>query len=147
MKKSLLAICMVTALLAATVHADPRVPDDMMRGRSSQYQEGFRDGFREAVRMMGGGNNNDSGGGWSSSGRGLRINSATYGNYNRTCDFTEALAREAEGRSSYTFTAHDDWCGNPAPGKPKNARIDYSCRGRDYSESVNSGSSKTLRCN
>lgn len=145
MKKSHLTMCLLASLWAAAVQADPRVPEDMIRGRSSQYQSGFRDGFREAVRMMGG--NNDSGSDWSSSGRGLKINSATYGNYNRTCDFTDALAREAEGRSSYTITAHDDWCGNPAPGKPKTARIDYSCRGRDYSESVTSGSSKTLRCN
>jgi len=52
------------ALLSTSVFAnDPAVPEQMMRGRSSQYQDGFRDGFREAVRMMNSSNNNWNNGG------------------------------------------------------------------------------------
>lgn len=69
MNKFLLACLALLPLLAT---AAPRLPEEMLRGRNPQYQQGFRDGFREAVRMMNGG-----GGGGSSQQTGLRINSAT----------------------------------------------------------------------
>ena len=83
MNKFLLAGLAVLPLLAV---ADPRMPEEMLRGQNAQYQQGFRDGFREATRMMSGG----GGGGGQS--RGLRIDSATYGAGPRRCNFTQSLA-------------------------------------------------------
>lgn len=49
MKKRLLAALAVFPLLAV---AELRLPEAMLRGQTAQYQRGFRDGFREATRMM-----------------------------------------------------------------------------------------------
>ncbi|QLG87246.1 hypothetical protein HQ393_02700 [Chitinibacter bivalviorum] len=143
--KPILCLALSLALSApALVQADPRMPDEMMRGRSSQYQEGFRDGFREAVRMMNGGGNSGGGNHW---GRGIHILSAVYSsNRGGSCDFTRRLASQANGRNSFNFASNDGWCGDPAVGHVKYANIIYSCNGREQSVSVRQERSTTLRC-
>ncbi|WP_297576080.1 hypothetical protein [uncultured Deefgea sp.] len=141
-----LKLCCALVLLSSTViAADPRMPEQMLRGKNSQYQDGFRDGFREAVRMMNGGghgNNNNNG----NKNREIRISRATYGASRGSCDFTQRLARSANGRTAYEFKAGNQWCGDPADGRKKTAKIEYFCRGDLKKTEVREGSSATLRC-
>ncbi|WP_156939007.1 hypothetical protein [Deefgea rivuli] len=145
--KSLLNLVLGLALSApALVHADPQIPEQMMRGRSSQYQDGFRDGFREAVQMMNNGGGNMGGGGnhWE---RGIRIISAVYGtDRGGSCDLTRKLAHQANGKKTFNFASNDSWCGDPAVGHVKYANIVFSCNGREHSESIRQERSSTLRC-
>jgi len=138
------------ALLSTSVFAnDPAVPEQMMRGRSSQYQDGFRDGFREAVRMMNSSNNNWNNGGGDYGGNTIRILTAMYGSHAGTCDFTDRLARTVEGKSSYFFKPSNSWCGDPSNHVAKEARIEYRCSqyGRTKRVVVPEGRGEYLRCN
>ncbi len=141
-KMKIKILCAIALISTTAFAADPAVPEQMMRGRSSQYQDGFRDGFREAVRMMNGGGN-DFG---DSHGRNIRILNATYGSYKGKCDFTSRLARSANGRSSYSFRASNDWCGDPSDGTSKSATVEYSCSGKTRKIYVREGSSQNIRC-
>ncbi|QZA81831.1 hypothetical protein [Deefgea piscis] len=139
-----LKLCCALVLLSSTVIAgEPRMPEQMLRGKNSQYQDGFRDGFREAVRMMNGGGHGNNNGNWQ---REIRISRATYGASRNRCDFTQRLARSANGRSAYEFKAGNQWCGDPADGRKKIAKIEYFCRGDLKKTEVREGSSATLRC-
>jgi hypothetical protein len=137
MNKFLLACLALLPLLAT---AAPRLPEEMLRGRNAQYQQGFRDGFREAVRMMNGG------GGGGGQQTGLRINSATYGGESRRCDFTARLAKRANGRTEYVLRVNNSLCGDPAPGREKTAVVQYRCGRTDQTATIREGRSGTLRC-
>ncbi len=133
----LLALLLTSLALNA---AQPRIPEESLRGQNTQYQQGFRDGFREAIRMMEGG---DSG---LADHRGLRIESATYGSERRTCNFTRRLAEQANGKREFAFRANNAWCGDPDRGADKAAKIHYSC-GRDRRAiQVREEKTATLRC-
>jgi hypothetical protein len=144
MKPIISLVLGLTLSVPALVFAEPQMPEQMMRGRSSQYQDGFRDGFREAVRMMNNGGGNSGGNHWE---RGIRILSAVYSaDRGGSCDFTRKLANQANGKKTFNFAANDGWCGDPAVGRVKYAKIIYSCNGREQSLAVRQERSSTLRC-
>jgi hypothetical protein len=135
MKAFVLAGSILFPLLAT---AEPPFPEEMLRGQSAQYQKGFRDGFREAVRLMGTGGPVRE--------RKLEIESAAYGWGPRRCDFTRSLAAAADGRDEYFLRAHNGLCGDPAPGKDKDAVIHYRCGRSQVTVNVKEGGAATLRC-
>ena len=140
MNKLLLAGLALFPLLAT---AQPRMPEEMLRGQNSQYQQGFRDGFREATRMMNGGGGGGGGGGqqW-----GLRIETATYGAGPRRCDFTDGLAQRANGKTEYVLRVGNGLCGDPAPGRDKTAVVKYRCGRSNQTATIQEGDSEVLRC-
>jgi hypothetical protein len=148
--KPLLNLVLGLALSAPVLaYADPQIPEQMMRGRSSQYQDGFRDGFREAVQMMnnGGGNMGGGGNGGNHWERGIRIISAVYGaDRSGSCDLTRKLAQQANGKKTFNFASNDGWCGDPSVGHVKYTNIVFSCNGREQSASIRQERSSTLRC-
>lgn len=127
-------------LLSSSLSADPVVPEEMLRGRNSQYQDGFRDGFREAINMM-------NGGGLESSGQYIRILSASYGSYRGRCDFSERLAQTVNGQRFYRLRAGNEWCGDPSNGYKKSATVEYSCQGNRKKIYLREGQLGTLNCN
>jgi hypothetical protein len=138
MRISILLALLLTSL--ALNAAQPRIPEDALRGQNAQYQQGFRDGFREAIRLMEGGAGTQDGGG-------LRIESATYGSERRSCNFTRRLGEQANGKREFDFRANNSWCGDPDRGADKSAKIHYSC-GRDRRTiQVPEDKSAKLRCN
>jgi hypothetical protein len=138
--KTAAAIALLLLPLAAA--AEMRVPEDALRGQNAQYQQGFRDGFREAMRMMDQGGSGGSGG----QSRGLRIESAVYGSDRRRCDLTRQLAEKANGQREYRFQASNIWCGDPDRGKDKVATVRFSCSGRSQQATVKEGDTARLRC-
>ena len=140
-KMKIKILCAIALISTTAFAADPAIPEQMMRGRSSQYQDGFRDGFREAVRMMngGGGGNNQ----WS---RDIRIVRAKYGSNYGSCDFTQRLGRLADGKSSYSFKAGNQWCGDPSNGHKKAATIEYYCGNSLKRAYVRENQVEYLRC-
>nr|WP_314899331.1 hypothetical protein [uncultured Deefgea sp.] len=134
-------LCTIAFISTSVVAADPAMPEQMMRGRSSQYQDGFRDGFREAVRMM-----NGAGTGSNQWGRDIRIARAKYGSNYGSCDFTPRLGRSADGKSSYAFKAGNRWCGDPSRGHSKAATIEYYCGNKLNRAYVRENQVEYLRC-
>ena len=135
-----IALSIALFLISFSLCAQPRIPEDALRGQNAQYQQGFRDGFREAIRMM------EGGGSGAQNDRGLRIESATFGSQRRTCNFTRRLAEQANGKREFSFRADNSLCGDPDRGADKKAKIDYSC-GRDRRAiEVWEGKTATLRC-
>jgi hypothetical protein len=135
MKKLILAGSILFPLLAT---AAPPFPEEMLRGQNAQYQQGFRDGFREAVRLMGGGSPVKD--------HKLDIESAAYGWGARRCDFTRSLSAAANGKDDYFLRAHNGLCGDPAPGKGKEAIIHYRCGRSQVTVNIKEGAAATLRC-
>lgn len=132
------------AILSTSAFAD--------RERSSDYQQGFRDGFAEGQRSMSGNNNNWNNGGGNNNdygGNTIRVLTAMYGSNAGSCDFTDRLARTVEGKTSYFFKPSNSWCGDPSNGVAKEARIEYRCSqyGRTKRIVVPEGRSEYLRCN
>ncbi|WP_035851733.1 hypothetical protein [Deefgea rivuli] len=149
MKKTLIVSALLLTSSLSFASSPMHVPEEMMRGRSDQYQQGFRDGFREAMRMMNGGG--DFGGNGGSGGNGnsriLRIESATYGyGSSQRCDLTQALAREANGHSNFNFRSGNQWCGNPAYNQAKSTSIRFYCGNQVHTTSVPENRTTTLRC-
>lgn len=135
-------LCAIALISTSVFAADPVVPEQMMRGRSSQYQDGFRDGFREAVRMMNGGGGSGSNQ-WS---RDIRITRAKYGSNYGSCDFTQRLGRLADGKSAFSFKAGNQWCGDPSDGHKKTATIEYYCGNSLKRAYVRENQVEYLRC-
>ncbi|NHQ85696.1 hypothetical protein HA050_06125 [Iodobacter sp. HSC-16F04] len=133
--------CLLMLASAGVIASEANLPEEMLRGRNQQYQEGFRDGFREAVRMM-----NGNQGSQSSDRRKIQILNATYGSARGRCDFTQRLARSANDKSSYRFKSGNQWCGDPSDGYQKMATVEYACRGKVRRAYVREGQSETLRC-
>lgn len=126
--------------LTAWCATEPRFPEEALRGQNAQYQQGFRDGFREAVRLMAGG------GGAYPGKSGIRIESAVYGSSRRSCNFTRQLGEQANGKREFEFRAGNQWCGDPDRGADKLAKVYYSC-GRDRRQvELREEKSATLRC-
>lgn len=129
-------------------NAQQGFPEDAIRGRSSQYQQGFRDGYREAMRSQQGGSSGyrpGPGPGYGGN-RGIRIESAVYGSQRGICDFSRKLAQQADGQREFYFRAGNNWCGDPGRGTDKVARIRFSC-GRDTRQvEVREEKSVKLRC-
>ncbi len=127
-------------LLSGSLVADPVMPEEMLRGRNSQYKEGYRDGFREAINMMNGG------GGGSNMGRNIQISSAIYGSSRGRCDFTQQLAQAVNDQRSYRLRAGNEWCGDPSNGYKKSASVEYFCQGNRKKAFLREGQVGTLNC-
>jgi hypothetical protein len=142
------APCMAVLLLTLgapwSAGAQPQLPEEALTGRDAQYQQGFRNGFHEAIRLMEG---HASDSGHHGHSRGIRIGSAIYGSPFGTCNFTQQLAQLADGQSEFMLSAGNDWCGDPSHGNFKVARVRYACGHRDWRQvDVRQGQSVNLRC-
>ncbi len=129
------------AILSTSAFAD--------RERSSDYQQGFRDGFAEGKRAAnGGGSSNNNWDNNQQDYRTIRIFQAAYGSNSGSCDFTERLSRTVEGKTSYFFKPGNNWCGDPSNHVAKEARIEYGCgrNSRTKRIVVPEGRSEYLRC-
>ncbi|HYN76239.1 MAG TPA: hypothetical protein VES73_00410 [Lamprocystis sp. (in: g-proteobacteria)] len=142
------APCLAGLLLTLGVpliaSADPSLPESALVGQNAQYQQGFRDGFSEAIKMTSGGASNVR---RPSHDRTIRIESAVYGSQFAVCNFTTRLAEMADGKNQFRLSAGNDWCGNPSRGNYKVARIRYSCGRHDRRNlEVREGQSTDLQC-
>jgi hypothetical protein len=102
------------------------------------YRRGYQDGFRDGQRGGAGGNPtyvppasqsnsfNHRGQGYGRV-RGLQVLGALYGDGDRDCDATQAVASQFNGRSSAVLKVSNSLCGDPAPGERKSLRVEYLC--------------------
>ncbi|WP_028455093.1 hypothetical protein [Chitinilyticum litopenaei] len=147
-----LALLGSLAVFSVLAHAEPRPPQERMSGRSSEYQQGFQDGWRAAYEMMQNGGNgwNNNGNNWGNNNDGyrrdIRIDRARYVSGKRSCDFTRNLANRANGRGEYLLEASNRWCGDPSPGDLKQAEVRYYCGDDLRSAIVKEDESRWLRC-
>ncbi|UXY13792.1 hypothetical protein N8I74_10710 [Chitiniphilus purpureus] len=141
----------LAALLSAQVVADS-FPEERARGRSPEYQQGFRDGWRAAQERGPDRWDDRWEDRWDDDGyRGrrpaLRIESARYVSGKRKCDFTRWLSSRANGRREYLLDASNRLCGDPSPGDRKQAEVQYFCGPERQVARIDEGESTWLRCN
>jgi hypothetical protein len=140
-----LAGLLLTFAVPLIASADSGLPESAPGGQNAQYQQGFRDGFSAASKMISAGASSVRRHGHD---RTIRIESAVYGSQFAVCNFTSSLAELADGKLQLRFSAGNDWCGNPSRGNFKTARIRYSCGRHDRRNlEVREGQSANLKCN
>lgn len=139
-----LAVLLLAVPVPLIAGTEPSLPESALAGQNTQYQQGFRDGFREAIKMTSGGLSSQRRHGHE---RSILIESAVYGSQFAACNFTTRLNELADGKTRFRFSAGNDWCGDPSRGNFKAARIRYSCgrHGRRSLE-VREGQSASLQC-
>jgi hypothetical protein len=109
--QNIMRIATVLALTAASTSAFAQ-STEYRRG----YEEGYAAGLRAAREDRGGG------AGWG----GLHVEEAEYGVHGSMCDARRGVRDELE-RNGGVVVAHNQLCGDPAPGEQKHLRIIYRC--------------------
>ncbi|MGJ7916024.1 hypothetical protein ACI48D_11160 [Massilia sp. LXY-6] len=109
--RNIIRIVTVLALTAASTSAF---------AQSAEYRRGYDEGYAAGLRAAGEGRGGNSG--W---GR-LHIEEAEYGARGSMCDARRGVRDEIE-RSGGGVVAHNQLCGDPAPGEQKRLRIIYRC--------------------
>jgi hypothetical protein len=109
--RNIMRIATVLALTAASTSAF---------AQSAEYRRGYDEGYAAGLRAA----REDRGGsaGWG----GLHVQEAEYGVRGATCDARRSVRDELE-RTGGTVVAHNELCGDPAPGAQKRLRIVYRC--------------------
>jgi hypothetical protein len=129
--RHIIRIAAVLALTAASTSAFAQ-STEYRRG----YDEGYAAGLRAAREDRGGGS------GWA----GLHVQEAEYGVRGSMCDARRAVRDELE-RTGGTVVAHNQLCGDPAPGEQKRLRILYRCGDSDpIKVFAREGEKLRLRC-
>ncbi len=101
-------------------------------GYKQGYETGFDAGYKKAAAQIKESkelkDNRSTTGAQTST---IRILQAIYGVENKlgkeSCDVTSKLAREANGKPSFTLQVSNDLCGDPAPAKRKSLTVSYVC--------------------
>ena len=57
----------------------------------------------------------------------IRVESASYGSYSKSCNATRFTARQANGKRTHSFKVTNEMCGDPHHGQRKTLEITYWC--------------------
>jgi len=107
--------------------------------QSAEYRRGYEDAYRESMRVPR--DERDGRGGW---GR-LHIEEAEYGLRGASCNARRGVRHEIERTG--VVVAHNDLCGDPAPGEQKRLRIIYRCGDSEPMRAfAREGQTLRLRC-
>jgi hypothetical protein len=128
--RNILRIATVLALTAASTS---------VFAQSAEYRRGYEAGYEAGLRAA-----REGRGGQSGLGR-LHIEEAEYGVRGSVCNARRGVRDEIERTG--VVVAHNELCGDPAPGEQKRLRIIYRCGdGEPVRAFAREGETLRLRC-